>query len=1152
MQNAAAWMDGAGSGRAQRKRKQVELFGAVEAAPLTAVDEVVAGEGSGPAPLTESEEGAEDVVDFAETSAAALTDARLRSPSLMEIYTSIELLKLSAAETKWGAIVGAARLAGLLLATYQKDSLISKAIRQNRYWEVNATRYCAILYCQNRSNGDDEDHDRLTDLKWLKGILAAAFKVRQQSIALSEIAVQAAIKKSGEREADEEDRFEAQNTATEEAFAAYPLTEIDHHGVKVLDLKKFADRVYVFVTVYQELCMDGEVVHDGKSNKPIELDAVTLDKMNRRMFQVTKSADFLDLVLASRRNRLLLLQTKAKSKAVKLRTFPQTKLPKKASGKRGTAAGKNKQAELKDAEASLPSSLTVTEKGSAATIEQTSTKEQGTEEQDSDLYQSVPLAEEVQPTWNWVPASAEEIKPWYLAVAMMQENYQAPSNVSMYGSLVDLLANKAACQAVEKIVLIKNDSMMYYDICKLHNCPHGGIFKAEDVVDLVSKAVVQYDKAVEVTARGRSILGRDVNVLYSGTHEFQQYAQVDTSNEMFRVGELAQGMYNYFCSPLVNGTKAKEMLSRDSLQISIGVANHGYVPRVPNSGKLAEMAIQNKDVANEFFPGHSFGHAARALTQIRAKLAMERFKNGDPPEYSDADRNREYGEAVSAVLGVPGCEAEFYTLVALGDGALITQMREVLIKKLPASDQARFRNRDVSLKLHCDTKNSICPQYSRVAVLSAVGRVEGVGLQSEEQIRFSLVATNRICVDNRHNKEASAVPRCLAVVKLISDNYEAEGYGSYEADGSDMEASNKTVEVALGLVSASAEFPSTENTESWVSMYVESSSAESGAWQRHRPSCDKADESVDVLERKSSIFVRLLAKKVVPNKFAAYSGLVSACKRCASAFGWNNKHLYEVMVVILVSTKSPAVVMAILLKWADSGVIGKRVKGPHAFAGAEDGEVGWEFHQECSIKLFGNIPKKISRAHSFSPHSFIGKCKLENFQEVATLFAVSALELQKIVTHGDDHEDVKTEELLKRFRSKVKGFGDFACQQIFPLAVLLGLSTNLPRSVHATIAKNKGHHKYMETELGLKSESAMTSVMECVAEQLGTHPVKVENCLCENFRKNKDVLDFFFRGQTFYDVRRSAWREGLAVYEKEWGDDGVWTEVDGSREEMVD
>lgn len=168
------------------------------------------------------------------------------------------------------------------------------------------------------------------------------------------------------------------------------------------------------------------------------------------------------------------------------------------------------------------------------------------------------------------------------------------------------------------------------------------------------------------------------------------------------------------------------------------------------------------------------------------------------------------------------------------------------------------------------------------------------------------------------------------------------------------------------------------------------------------------------------------------------------------------------------------------------------------------------FHQECPINRFGANSSKIAHAHSFSAHTFMGTCNCDEPKEVTELFAITAQKLRQIVTEGDNHPEVKTEVLLKRFCSAVNGFGNFASQQIFPLAVLLGLSTNLHRSLHASIPKKKKHHTYMDEVLGLKSEASMTAVMECVAEHLDTHPVKVENCLCEHFRQNDAVLDFFF------------------------------------------
>ena len=186
----AAGMHGSGAGRPQRKRKQTERFGA--RVPATLVDTAAASVAEeynkvwfmdDLKDLDDAGRSEEDVAELGPAggrAGAAPVDACLRSPGRNEIHTSRELLKLSAAEKNWGRIVGAARLAGLMLRQYGKKSPVNTAINQNCYWEVNAALYCGTLYCKSRQDSRDSDYDKKKDILALNKMLKAAFKERKE------------------------------------------------------------------------------------------------------------------------------------------------------------------------------------------------------------------------------------------------------------------------------------------------------------------------------------------------------------------------------------------------------------------------------------------------------------------------------------------------------------------------------------------------------------------------------------------------------------------------------------------------------------------------------------------------------------------------------------------------------------------------------------------------------------------------------------------------------------------------------------------------------------------------------------------------------------------------------------------------------------
>lgn len=191
----------------------------------------------------------------------------------------------------------------------------------------------------------------------------------------------------------------------------------------------------------------------------------------------------------------------------------------------------------------------------------------------------------------------------------------------------------------------------------------------------------------------------------------------------------------------------------------------------------------------------------------------------------------------------------------------------------------------------------------------------------------------------------------------------------------------------------------------------------------------------------------------------------------------------------------------------------------------------------------------MARADQFSAHSQLGPSQVVN----CAFFADMADRLQALVSYGDAYPNLDTSKVLDEHMGGIFGCGPFAMvQQIFPPAALLGLSSNLKRATEARVFESKKpHYKYMQANWPM-SDDARAKVLACVAEQMDTHTVEIENCLCEMTRGRSNVRDFFYQGQTFYDIRFVQESGEYCLYEKEWGDDGIWKKAEAKKDGAED
>ena len=347
-------------------------------------------------------------------------------------------------------------------------------------------------------------------------------------------------------------------------FAANPYASRDLSGVDLMYYEDVKSRVDVFVGLYRVLCIEGETVRGGREHPSSyrTLEKVTLDAMNKRMFVFRDEKDIKKVLTASDKNRNSdSFQSKSSQQAKKGR-----KKGKRAE-KSALAAEREKQAKrLKTAGQDHGGTTT-----SAVTVSSPSSDSES---------QS-----------NWVPISLAHLWVWYLAVAMMKPSHKMSSH---FDSLEDLLDSAHDRAALEKIVLVRSHQSMYYDFVGLRNCPHGGMF---DVGKLMVKCYQECGKSLVCFGPGMSVVGVSYNVLYPKTKEYmQQYAQGRMAK--FEPAKLLEGFCAFIGSKEVDASKAKELLSRDTLQVSIGFGNHSYKGRtVEGSGSFAYIDISGRTIA---------------------------------------------------------------------------------------------------------------------------------------------------------------------------------------------------------------------------------------------------------------------------------------------------------------------------------------------------------------------------------------------------------------------------------------------------------------------------------------------------------------------------------------------------------------------------
>jgi hypothetical protein len=123
-----------------------------------------------------------------------------------------------------------------------------------------------------------------------------------------------------------------------------------------------------------------------------------------------------------------------------------------------------------------------------------------------------------------------------------------------------------------------------------------------------------------------------------------------------------------------------------------------------------------------------------------------------------------------------------------------------------------------------------------------------------------------------------------------------------------------------------------------------------------------------------------------------YSGPASLVNQCEKLFGWKRQQRLEALAVVLFSTKSVAVVMAVMMGWIKKGQIGSTAhftvhepeeggkKAPYrmgklgvefvkACAFDKMGKLGMEFVKACAFDKFGSLAKVMMRAPSFCYHA---------------------------------------------------------------------------------------------------------------------------------------------------------------------------------------
>ena len=1077
-------------------------------------------------------------------------------PSVDKVTRALcsKLYTMSAALSPWGERVNCAVIAGLLLYEAGKqDQKLSTTAAQ--YAEQQTAEWFATLML-----GDD---DYKGHRKWVQAYLKRAYlnlvaKMEQSQVLAEEgarvlmqsdsAACQKAKGRSGTTNNDDdcEDFKTRVLQARTTAEIQFPLSGGSaFRGISLYPYQRFRRYVSEFLAVYKELCILGEVVCtdpcNGITGKPVyyvrgsindNWSEKSLESVSKQLFLLKKRGQIIGVVNRSYRNRVLMEQQGREKQSGKARAAATKKRTATAKHKK---TGRGKRARKAAPVAAQPLDPLVKAAGQRVLR---STRKKA----ESSASPPPPENEEggaggLEPTPDFQFYESANPKPWHLGVVLLKPGEKVETVAGKPPPVREVVANpdSKAKNKIDRLVTVENASRMYMDFSSLTENVHegGGEEHLESWVNSAFNNRVSY----HTIFRGTSTVTHDVNAVYPGTPEYEQFAG-DSLLDDFDPGALLEGTYNYVKTNLkkIDSEKAKEMLSRLSIQQTFGACNHSsrYDDK---SGEFANPKFQNEK-ALPFYAGggRCIGVATKAAATIRDNLVAHRGGK----ERNNPERNREYTDWCSHKLKTPDVGAEMSTVNFIGNTKTLRELREMLLSRLSPEERKELLDPD-KVSGHKDKLNAKSRQYSRSAILSKCGRLKRDN--EGEEFRASLILCDRDNVEVWDQKTKGA-HKLSAVCVAEWEKYRSEHSRAHEDDGDTLVHAK---EIRLGFVDNEpvpdgAKVHEKEKGPGYWLSYERKKGTEQ--WTRHRREAPQAvgggSESAEAEElvSKATIFAELVAAKADPNKFSPFSGLAWSIDDLCDHFDLRKTQKLELAYCVLLHTKSPAVFLAKCLymrhKWSLEKVAGL----------SEEGAIGSAFMTEVPVPVdkMGRIAFNLARATNFALKGVTEDFTPAFFREQTAIMQ----EFLTVVEKANKKEETMSH-LLSLKKSPIKALkhvGQFAYPQIIPICYLLGLVDCLPlRAAEAPILdQNKAHYCYLTGKLGVEGKH-VAQTMLIVAHKHGTHPVKIENTVCEKERQQEDVLDFFVPGQKFYDLRLERGAVGkpqYVVYVKEWGADGVW------------
>ena len=993
-------------------------------------------------------------------------------------------------------------------------------------------------------------------------------------------------------------------TAVDSTYASYPLV-VDggsFMGCQMLTYPTFRGWVKVFLSVYKEFILRGEVVFEKVVEKDVtlyswvengfgyrvrggqqqQIKELHYSFWGKQLFE-KKMPDLKSRVAKSQKHRAEMLKKAAKQSLVRAATAASARATKtlaktaakveerrkkkavieaKKGRKRkrstnGSAAKKKTKLASATIEDSRSSSVDGSDSGHAVASDSNDMVAESVEEEEAPDPLQIRSSE-----FDYTLLTEPSLNSSFFSAVMMKPR-QKPREETMK----EELEREDARDHVGQYVTVGTDSgRMYIDCITLTDNLHGKQSKEQrkECCDTAEKRGV-----VSLSIPGRSsYLSRNVNVLYDGTAEYQRLMG-DFDPDM---GAVFQGVSQYTHSGSYTEDTAKvRIVGRGNMQFTVGISNHNFgKAREAESGEVALIDVQNEKNLHKYFPDHGrvLGLVVAKLCAVRDALTKER---GDV-EYDDEIRNQLFSGRVGEMFDMQSLGCESITVALTGRSESLDAMAEVVLQKLSGLEQEELRNKwesgaGVETADHGDSKNPDDPAYSRVVL--GKWRIHLTKDRDGDFIVVTVIANHRRSVSTYEAKMKGIRGLSGWIEKQFESRKEEPDHVEYDADGDYLAYGG--VCLRLGFVKEETMGIHKESLAKFgpggfVSYSRPLSSQDQ--WRRHRDTClqivpgddctrsgrkrkraetiedgdDAAvlasDEELVVLERRSLLHGELITKRADFDRCADFSGCVWAAEELRDRFELRREQARELAMCIFWHTRSRAVFLLKSQAILQDGSCWAKDFAKHV--GKGPGHVGSYIMNMINPKLMGRLSAELIRAQSFH---IVMTGEEDDFTPEFVKEQCDRLK-EFLRSSAKLGAKAKTVDFLNNNLDKLRHIGKFVLPQVLPICYLLGLVNCHPLRAAETPILDTGKAHYQEfLKLGVDADH-FDLTMLVVALQFGTVPKKVENTGCEGFRKQLNVLDFMLKGQMFYLLRPQRGcnykNPGFVVYVKKWGSEGVW------------